>query len=153
MISGRSNSYQTINMMKYIPQAPPFEMIDELIEANLQESSTSLTIREDNIFVKDGVFTEPGLIENMAQTAAAGIGYMSLNAGEKESPIGFIGQIKNLKINYLPSVGQKLKTTTSIQNSLMNIRVLSCIIKGGAEMVASAEINVFIQEHLSINPS
>lgn len=135
--------------MKYIPQATPFVMIDELVDANPQESKASFTISDENIFVKNGVFTEPGLIENMAQTAAAGIGYMAMEAGEKESPIGFIGQIKNLKINYLPAIGKTLNTTISIQNSLLNIRVLSGIIKEGEKIIATAEMNVYIQENLT----
>ena len=55
-----------------IPQKPPMVMVDKLIFAEEKKVVTSFLIRRDNIFCSDGVFTEAGLIENMAQTAAAG---------------------------------------------------------------------------------
>lgn len=138
--------------MKYIPQAPPFEMIDQLLSANPTESHAQLTIQEDNIFVENGYFTEPGLIENMAQTAAAGIGYLALSEGAEESPVGFIGQVKNLKIYRLPQTGQQIITHVSVQNSLLNVRILSAKINLDDELIASAEMKVFLQEKNNQQP-
>lgn len=135
--------------MKYIPQAPPFEMIDQLLNANPTESHSQLAIQEDNIFVENGYLTEPGLIENMAQTAAAGIGYLAFSDGATESPIGFIGQIKNLKIYWLPKVGQRITTHVSVQNALLNVRVLTASIHLEENIIATTEMKVFLQENNS----
>ena len=59
------------NIQALIPQKPPFVMIDKLINFSETTTSTSFCIKADNIFVAHDYFKEPGLVENIAQTAAA----------------------------------------------------------------------------------
>jgi len=66
---------QQIPILKLIPQRPPFVMVGELIEYNETGFTSTFSIDADNIFVKNGRFTEEGILENIAQTAAAGAGY------------------------------------------------------------------------------
>ena len=66
----------------YIPQKSPVIMIGKLLEVTDTKTVTSLLIKDDNLFCSEGLFREPGLIENMAQTAAAGVGYISKAAGK-----------------------------------------------------------------------
>lgn len=131
--------------MKYIPQAAPFEMIDELISASEQGSRSQLTIREENIFVVNGFFTEPGIIENMAQTAAAGIGYQAMKTHQTRPPIGFIGQIKNLYIYQLPKVGSQIATDIQVENALMNVKVLKSKVYFGQQLIAEGSFKVFVE--------
>ena len=65
------------NFQSLIPQKPPFVMVDKLFSVTETTTTTGFTIQADNIFVKDGVFKDPGLVENIAQTAAASAGYVS----------------------------------------------------------------------------
>ena len=65
------------NIQLLIPQRPPFVMIDKLLSFSETTTTTGLSIRADNIFVENGLFKEPGLVENIAQTAAARAGYVS----------------------------------------------------------------------------
>jgi len=132
-------------VMKYIPQAAPFEMIDQLVTANEQESYSQLTIREDNIFVVNGFFTEPGIIENMAQTAAAGIGYQAMKEQQDKPPLGFIGQIKNLHIYYLPKVDSQISTEIIVENALLNVKVLKSKVSIGQQLIAEGSFKVFIE--------
>ena len=87
-------------------------MIDKLLFSDTEKCITGLHITEENIFCNDGLFREPGLIENMAQTAAVQAGYNSSLKSEqgkfKEAPIGFIGAIKDLKIHLLQFVSAHL---------------------------------------------
>ena len=55
--------------LEYIPQRDPFFMIDDVVFAEGNITRTTLAIKDDNLFVSGGLFSEPGLIENMAQTA------------------------------------------------------------------------------------
>ena len=72
-------------------------MIDRLVSAESDSAVSSFLIKTDNIFVEDGKFTEPGLVENIAQTAAAMVGHhCALN--KIPVPIGFIAAVKDLKI-------------------------------------------------------
>src|SRR6185436_172755 len=89
---------------EYIPQREPFIMVDELEESNEVLFITNFTIREGHQFVEAGYFTESGLVENMAQTAAAGKGYNAKQGGG-EAAVGYIGALKNLYINSLPKIG------------------------------------------------
>ncbi|HET8574073.1 MAG TPA: hypothetical protein VFL76_09395 [Edaphocola sp.] len=130
--------------MKYLPQAPPFEMIDLLTAANDHESHSQFLIRKDNIFVINGIFTEPGIIENMAQTAAAGIGYQAMTKQQATPPIGFIGQIKNLNIYHLPAVGSQISTAIIIENSILNVRVLRGKVLMAQQLIAEGSFKVFI---------
>jgi len=130
--------------MQYIPQAAPFEMIDILVSANDVEAITQFTVRENHLFVDKGYFTEPGLIENMAQTAAAGTGYHAAQSG-LPSPVGFIGAIKNFEVKALPKLGQTIQTTTKVLHQVMHATVVQASVFLNDEMIAAAEFKIFLQ--------
>jgi len=130
--------------MQYIPQAAPFEMIDELIHTTDSSTLTGFTIREGHLFVVDNHFAEPGLIENMAQTAAAGTGFQAAKEG-KPAPVGFIGAIKNLQIVVLPSVGDTIQTTVTFLHQVMQAHVVQAEVRLHDQVIASATLNIFLQ--------
>lgn len=132
------------NKMQYIPQAPPFVMIGQLISSDEKETKTEFLIQEGNIFVEDGVFLEAGLIENMAQTAAAGMGYKS-SRDNQDPAIGFIGQIKNLNIKELPKIGQTISTSMRTIHQVMNAFIVEGSIQCGEKLIATAEYKIFLQ--------
>lgn len=131
--------------MQYIPQAAPFVMIDEIVLANEQQTTTTFRIPEEHLFVSEGYFTEPGLIENMAQTAAAGTGYMAAQQ-HAAPPVGFIGQVKQLEILALPKVGEQITTTTTNVQQVMNAFIVNGVIHSGDTLIARAEYKIFLQE-------
>jgi 3-hydroxymyristoyl/3-hydroxydecanoyl-(acyl carrier protein) dehydratase len=128
-----------------IPQKPPMAMIDTIIEVNTQKTSTALTITKENIFCAEGFFQAPGLSENIAQTAAAQMGYLSQLAG-KAPPVGFIGAIKNLSIVQLPKVGDQLITEIEIEHEIMNFTVINGISKVGDQVMAKCQMKIFIAD-------
>lgn len=132
------------DIIAYIPQRQPFVMVDEVLLADPKASKTSFLIKDDNIFVVSGLFTEPGLIENMAQTAAAGTGYRYAQKGEIV-PVGFIASIKNLKIYTLPKTGDTLLTENIVVHTVMNVHVVEAAVYVGEEKVASCEMKIFEQ--------
>ncbi|RQO32475.1 3-hydroxyacyl-ACP dehydratase [Taibaiella sp. KBW10] len=121
-------------------------MIDEIISANEQQTTSSFLISQENIFVANGVFTEPGLIENMAQTAAAGTGYKAA-LENTAPPVGFIGQVKQLNISQLPKVGDTLQTTITNIQQVMNAFIVKGTILCAGQEIASAEYKIFLQEN------
>ncbi len=52
-------------------------MVDTLLSSDGSTARTTFLIRPDNVLVENGVFSAAGLMENIAQTAAAGMGYAS----------------------------------------------------------------------------
>ena len=97
------------NITEIIPQKAPFVMIDNLISADENGFKSSFQVRNDNIFFKDEKLQEPALIENIAQTVAAGFGYVDRQAGG-EPKIGFIGAISKLKVHTLPTLNSEITT-------------------------------------------
>ncbi|KAA5534972.1 3-hydroxyacyl-ACP dehydratase [Taibaiella lutea] len=130
--------------MEYIPQAAPFEMIDTLVIANETMSVTQFTIREGHLFVNNNHFSEPGLIENMAQTAAAGTGFYAAQ-NELQPPVGFIGAIKNFEVTQLPKIGDTIRTTTEVLHTVMNATIVQGIIHLNDEKIAEAEFKIFLE--------
>jgi predicted hotdog family 3-hydroxylacyl-ACP dehydratase len=132
------------DILQVIPQRPPVVMVDALYVCDEHGAKTGFTIEEDNIFCENGFFSEGGIIENMAQTAAAQIGYL---CREKKIPvpIGFIGAVKNLEIFSLPKAGRRLNTTIQIENEVFGVTVISGKVSCDDQLVASAEMKIFIK--------
>lgn len=130
--------------MQYIPQAPPFVMVDELVRHDSNETLTRFTVPAGHLFVEHGRFTEPGLIENMAQTAAAGQGKEAAGKGDKP-PVGFIGQIKDLHIYELPQVRQTLTTSIRVESRVMDVTVAKGQVHVEGKLVAEARYSIFLQ--------
>ena len=69
---------QEQTIIQYIPHRAPMIMVDGLLAYEEKSIESSLTIQSSNVFVEDGAFTPPGMVENIAQTVAAGAGYQAL---------------------------------------------------------------------------
>jgi predicted hotdog family 3-hydroxylacyl-ACP dehydratase len=138
------------NILEYIPQKPPMVMIDSLDQCEGAVTKTTFKIEEDNIFVRDGILHEPGIIENIAQTAAAKAGYEVKQLG-KEPLLGFIGAVKDLRIYSLPRVGQLLRTTVTIKNEVMGVTIIEGISTCDTIKIAECEMKIFIQQPAQTN--
>jgi predicted hotdog family 3-hydroxylacyl-ACP dehydratase len=128
-----------------IPQRPPIVMVDVVWSADEQSADTGLTIQEDNIFVKDGLFREPGLIEHIAQSAAAFAGYGTFVRGE-EPKLGFIGEIKDCVFNLMPPVGSELRTHTQLVTEIGGIRLINAEVRLKDELVATCVMKFFLKD-------
>jgi predicted hotdog family 3-hydroxylacyl-ACP dehydratase len=128
-----------------IPQRPPIVMVDVVWSADEQSADTGLTIQEDNIFVKDGLFREPGLIEHIAQSAAAFAGYGTFVRGE-EPKLGFICEIKDCVFNLMPPVGSELRTHTQLVTEIGGIRLINAEVRLKDELVATCVMKFFLKD-------
>lgn len=126
-----------------IPQKKPFVMVSRLYSSYEKYIHTGFTPSEKNIFSENGYFTEPGLIENMAQSAAAGTGYF-FKSQNKPVPVGFIGAIKDFKLTRLPKVNDKLETEIDVVAEVMNASVIKAKVSCNGEELASCEMKIFL---------
>ncbi|WP_053991945.1 FabZ [Mangrovimonas sp. TPBH4] len=132
------------NVLPLIPQRSPFVMVDALEEFSKTEVVSSLTILEDNILTHQGGFTEPGLVENMAQTVALHTGYDYFSRGE-EAPTGYIGSIKKTEIKKLPLVGETITTKATILHEIMGVTMVHVkVYNDKEEEIASGEMKTVI---------
>lgn len=136
---------QDIPLNELLPQRPPFVMIDRLVSCDDVYAVTELTIREDNIFVEDERLTSSGLIENIAQTCAARIGYLNLKAGGTVK-IGVIGAISNLDIIRTPKVGEKLETTIELISEVFQMTLVEAVIRSNGEEIVRANMKIALTD-------
>jgi 3-hydroxyacyl-[acyl-carrier-protein] dehydratase len=136
------------SVKNYIPQREPFIMISRLCSVSENTASSVLDITDENLFIKDGFFQEAGIIENIAQTAAAMTGYHALTTNN-EVKKGYIGAIKNLKINKLPEVNSQIETTITIENKVMNVIIIQGKVMQQENMLAACEMKIFLEERSS----
>lgn len=134
-----------VSVRTYLPQRPPFVMIDAIESADARSARSIFTIREDHLLVEDGFFTEPGLIENMAQTAAAGTGYLAAQES-KTPPVGFIGALKGFILHELPAVGETIQTEITFAHAVMNAQIVQAVVRCGEREIAGCELKIFLQQ-------
>ncbi len=133
------------NILNYIPQKPPIVMVSELVSHNAEQTVSRLFLSPDNMFCENGTFTEPGLIENIAQTAALRMGYQSsLQSGDGEPPVGFIGAVAKLKIHELPADDSTLETTVDILNDIFGITLIKGTSRLNGNIVAECEMKIVL---------
>ena len=133
----------TTDIISLIPQRPPFVMIDRLTGYNETIATTSFVVKSENVFVVNGRLTEPGLVENIAQTAAARAGYVAKQEN-KPVQLGYIGAVKNLVIHALPFVNDELTTEISITNQIFDVTLITGKISCKESLLASCEMKIFI---------
>jgi predicted hotdog family 3-hydroxylacyl-ACP dehydratase len=138
----RDMNFPVENIIPLIPQKPPFVMVSKLLFTDEEMTRSSFRVVADNVLAKDGIFQEAGLLENMAQTAALGAGYIAL-AENKPVISGYIGAVNNFEVLRLPVVGDELITETRIENRIFNVTVVSAKVWMKGEQIAGCEMKVF----------
>ena len=131
------------NILLYIPQRAPFVMVDEIIESGEKITRSKFLVKPDNIFVENGLLKEPGLVENIAQTAAARAGYIS-KMENKPVRLGYIGSIKNLSVTGFPEINDEIITEITVENQIFDVSVISGKITCNEMILAQCEMKIFI---------
>jgi predicted hotdog family 3-hydroxylacyl-ACP dehydratase len=131
------------NIIPLIPQKPPFVMVGQLLFTDEICTRSSFTIEPDNVFVRDGVFQEAGLMENIAQTAALRAGYVAQLEG-KPVAVGYIGAVTNFEIFALPKTGDEIETGIWVENQIFDVSVLSGKVWRNGNLLAQCEMKLFI---------
>ena len=133
------------DIYQLIPQRPPIVMVDVVWSATETGAETGLTVQPDNMFVRDGLFSEPGLIEHIAQSAAAFAGYGTYARGEAPK-LGYIGEIKDCNFYDLPAVGSELRTELKLVAEVKGISLISACVTVAGQPVADCQMKIFIKE-------
>lgn len=129
------------DILDLIPQRRPFVMVDRLTECDDDGATSELTFKEDNIFRSGDVMTESGMMENIAQTCAARIGYLGLLNNEPVR-IGVIGGIKNMQFLDLPRVGDTLVTKVSIVSVVFNVTLVNAKVFCNGKLMAEGDMKI-----------
>lgn len=137
---------RSIDIHTLLPQQEPFVMVGTLTHFEMTKMVTELVVPEDNIFVNDGKFSASGLIENMAQTCAARLGYVNKYILLKGIQIGYIGAIRNMQVYELPKVGDKIVTTVNIREEVFGMLLADATVMCGDKLLVSTEMKIAERE-------
>lgn len=136
---------RSIDVHTVLPQQEPFVMVGTLTHFKLTTSTTETRIEEENIFVNDGKFSASGMMENIAQTCAARIGFYNKYILKKDVQVGFIGAIRNYVVHSLPEVGSTIVTKVDILEEIFGMTLANAEIKCNNEVIATAEIKLSVR--------
>jgi predicted hotdog family 3-hydroxylacyl-ACP dehydratase len=127
-----------------IPQRFPFVMVHELTEYSDEHLVSGFEIKEDNIFIQEGVFQASGLIEHQAQSVALHTGYKYYLLG-KDAPTGYIGAIKSFEAETLPRTGDRLVSEVTILNEIMGVTLVDIITKLNGVIIAKSQMKTAVK--------
>lgn len=139
-------SVSEIDVLDVIPQRAPIVMIDVLQYADSIKTISTFMIKDTCVLCTNGFLSESGMIENIAQTGAAGFGYIDKQQNKPIS-LGFIASIKNIEIHQLPPVGAVITTEVVAQAPVMGFNIIVGKIILNDEIIASCEMRIFVQSN------
>lgn len=133
---------RTIDIHTLLPQQEPFVMVGTLTHFEMTHIETETVISADNLFVNDGRFAASGLMENMAQTCAARLGYINKYILMKGVQLGYIGAVRNMQVHELPKVGDKITTTVDVREEVFGMLLVDATVRCGDRLIAETEMKI-----------
>ena len=137
---------RSIDLHTVLPQQEPFVMVGSLIAFDAGSSVTETLIREDNIFVDDGHFSASGMMENIAQTCAARVGFYNKYVLHKDVQVGFIGAVRNYVVHSLAPVGEMVTTRVDILQDVFGMTLANAQVTCRGEVIGEAEIKLAVRQ-------
>ena len=141
------NELESIDVLTLLPQRPPFVMIDCLTHFDDVLTGSRFQVKADNIFMgDDGVLNSCALAENIAQTCAARMGYINQYILKDKVKLGFIGDIKHLKIWREARVGDELRTEIEVMQEVLQMTLVKATVKVGEETIVTADMKIALTD-------
>lgn len=137
---------EDIDIHELLPQQEPFVMVDQLTHFDESVTQTIFTVRNSNLFVDNGQLDSCILMEIIAQTCAARLGYVNKYILKRPIQIGFIGAVRDMTIYKTPRVGDTLTTTINVVQNVLGLTLVDATITNGNETVAQAKMKIALRE-------
>jgi predicted hotdog family 3-hydroxylacyl-ACP dehydratase len=140
-------AFEIQNAMDLIPQGIPFVFVNNLTYVDDKTSHGVFKIPEENIFVKSGFYSVSGMVESMAQTAAAGTGYLC-RKNNKKIPLGYIGAVQKLEVFDWPPANAEITMEINLITNILQVSLVSGTVKYGKKLMASCEMKIFVNPQI-----
>ncbi len=131
-------------IQEVIPQRAPFVMIDCLESVNSEGFISHFEIRPDNLFLNDGYLSESALVENIAQTCAAGFGFLGRSDEQEEPRIGFIGAVTKLEVLDQAALNDTIDTQISVLNTFENIHLIEGVARTAGRDLLKCQMKIVL---------
>ena len=137
---------RTIDVHDLLPQQEPFVMIGSLVHLDKILTVTETEVQADNIFVDQNHFYASGLMENIAQTRAARIGYINKYILKKGIQLGFIGAVRNFEVISLPEVGDVITTRVEVKEEVFGMTLAEAVIMCGDKVLVTSDMKIAVKQ-------
>ena len=130
----------------FLPHRAPFLLVDRLLECEQHFCRTDFTVPVEHPMVRENCLSEGGVMENIAQTCATHIGYLSRHLPIR---IGVVASVKNLNILSLPKVGALLETMVEEQGEpIFSVSIYEAKVFSAGALVAQGEMRVVLTDQI-----
>lgn len=138
--------FEEIPVGEILPQREPFVFVDRLVHYDERETVTAFTVPAEHLLVEDRHLTASGILENMAQSSAARIGYLCRFILHVPVRIGYIGAIRKFRVHRLPAAGETLTTKIILREDVFGITLTDAVVRVGEEVIAEAALKTALGE-------
>jgi hypothetical protein len=83
------------------------------------------------------------MVESLAQTAAAGTGYLC-RKNHKIVPVGYIGAVQKLEVMDWPPSNTEISMEITLITNILQVSLVSGIVKYNDKVMASCEMKIFV---------
>lgn len=134
-----------IDIHNILLQREPMLLVDSLIHFDDRVTITETSIKAGGVFIENGTLSAAGMMENIAQTCAARIGYINKYILKKNLKIGYIGAINSYVVSDLPPVGTTITTIAEKIEEALGILLVKAEVKDANKIYAKAEVKMVEQ--------
>jgi len=127
-----------MDIQKLIPQQPPFVFVDRIYDISDTFFKSEFSIGENSLLTRNGCMSEAGLVEHVAQSMAAYIGYHN----QDNVRIGVVAAVQDFEILSLPACGSTIQTDISIVCKVFDISYVKAEIKCNGRVIVSGEMKL-----------
>lgn len=142
---------ESIDILSLLPQRPPFVLVDCLVHYDETSTICRFTVPKNHLLLEEDALSAAGLLENMAQTCAARLGFYNKYVLRERVCIGYIGAVRGFVVHKRPRVGEILSTSIHIEQEIMGITLASAQIKVGETLIAEATLKIALGDELPDN--
>lgn len=138
--------FTSVSIADLLPQRKPFVMISSLLSCSYEGTVTRFLIQEDNVFAEDGKLVPEGLVENIAQTCAARIGFINKYILHKPVSVGYVCALKDFKVLEAPAVGETIETEINLKGEFGTMLKVDAVTRSERNMVAEGSMVIALDE-------
>lgn len=143
--------FSSVNIAELLPQRKPFVMISELLSFSYERTVTRFHVQDDNVFIERDSLVPEGLVENVAQTCAARIGFINKYILHKPVSVGYVCSVKDFTIIRSPQIGEMLETEVVLKGEFGNMLIVNAVVRSDEETLAKGSMVIALDESRPVN--
>jgi predicted hotdog family 3-hydroxylacyl-ACP dehydratase len=127
-----------------IPHRDPMRWIDALTDCTDTTATATVCFNADHFAVVDGMVLEPALVECVAQTVAAAMGYRARTRGESSKPgLGMLTVVSDFQIRSRPPAGKQLTIEVRELRRLGPMLLVTGSVACDGQVIATGELTLY----------